>query len=105
MRIEKLKKFISIILLFFILANCGTFSEAGKILRNEKIKTTDEFLVEKKEPLTTPPEIFELPKPEELKKENTAQSKIQGMLNSKGNTAQDNDKSSAEERILKKIKK
>ena len=59
----KIKKKILIIILpiYFLVISCGTIEEAWKVLRNEKIKSTDEFLVEKKEPLTTPPEIFELP--------------------------------------------
>ena len=40
---------IKLILLLFLLASCGSFSEAGKALRNEKSKSTDEFLIEKKE--------------------------------------------------------
>ena len=35
---------------------CSNLNEAGKILRNEKIIPTDEFLVKKKEPLILPPD-------------------------------------------------
>ena len=35
------------------LNSCGSFSEAGKVLRNEKTKSTDEFLIKKKRPLNT----------------------------------------------------
>ena len=48
---------------FFILTNCAGLSDAGKILRNEKINNTDEFLVKKKEPLTQPPDFDVLPTP------------------------------------------
>ena len=55
----KIKKILIISLSFISFSiSCGTFEEAGRVLRNEKIKSTDEFLVEKKEPLTTPPEIL-----------------------------------------------
>ena len=37
--------------------------DAGKVLRNEKVKTTDEFLVKKKEPLILPPDIDIIPEP------------------------------------------
>ena len=37
---------ISLASLFF-LYSCGGMSEAGKVLRNEKVKNTDEFLVKK----------------------------------------------------------
>ena len=103
----KIKKILIISLPFyFFLISCGTFEEAGKVLRNEKIKSTDEFLVEKKEPLTTPPEIFELPEPDQLKKNNKTKNKIQSILNSGGSEINDSGtKSSAEETILKNIKK
>ena len=104
----KIKKKILIIILpiYFLVISCGTIEEAGKVLRNEKIKSTDEFLVEKKEPLTTPPEIFELPEPDKLKKTNKTQNKIQSILNSDELEAKDDGtQSSAEETILKNIKK
>ena len=54
---------IKLIPLLFLLASCGSFSEAGKALRNEKSKSTDEFLIEKRAPLSIPPKMGELPKP------------------------------------------
>ena len=54
---------IKYLLLFIFLVSCGTFSEAGKALRNEKTRTTDEFLIEKRGPLSLPPKMGELPKP------------------------------------------
>ena len=42
----RLKKFI-ILFFVFTLSGCG-FGEVGKIMRNEKINTTDEFLLKKK---------------------------------------------------------
>tara|TARA_B110000495_G_C22573976_1_gene345283 strand:+ start:260 stop:406 length:147 start_codon:yes stop_codon:yes gene_type:complete len=45
----KIVRFIFIMLTSIILmSGCSTFSEAGKILRNEKQATTDEFLIKKK---------------------------------------------------------
>ena len=64
---------IKFIFLIAFLTSCNSFSEAGKALRNEKIKTTDEFLIEKRGPLSLPPKVGELPKPRsdnETKKEN-----------------------------------
>ena len=64
---------IKFVFLFFLLTSCGSFGEAGKALRNEKIRTTDEFLIEKRGPLSLPPKMGELPKPKsesEIKKEN-----------------------------------
>tara|TARA_Y100001970_G_C14199377_1_gene840183 strand:+ start:579 stop:893 length:315 start_codon:yes stop_codon:yes gene_type:complete len=61
LKIKKMK--IKFLLLFLLLASCGSLNEAGKALRNEKTKTTDEFLIEKRGPLSLPPEMKELPKP------------------------------------------
>ena len=36
-------------------------------MRNEKIRTTDEFLVEKRKTLVLPPDFSEIPKPNSLK--------------------------------------
>ena len=47
----------------FLLAACGGLKDAGKVLRNEKIKTTDEFLVKKRNPLVLPPNFEEIPEP------------------------------------------
>ena len=52
-----MKKILLILFLSFILLSCASFQEAGKVLRNEKIKSTDEFLVKKKEPLVLPPDF------------------------------------------------
>ena len=52
-----------LIILSLILVSCGTLKEAGKMLRNEKTVTTDEFLVEKKQPLVLPPNYEEIPEP------------------------------------------
>ena len=54
---------IKFIFLFIFLVSCTSFSEAGKALRNEKTRTTDEFLIEKRGPLSLPPKMNELPKP------------------------------------------
>ena len=60
-----MKIYILIIITFF-LYSCGG-SEVGKILRNEKTNTTDEFLVKKKEPLILPPDFKEIPEPGSIK--------------------------------------
>ena len=45
------------------MSSCGSLEDAGKAMRNEKIRTTDEFLIEKRGPLSLPPKMDELPKP------------------------------------------
>ena len=59
---KKNKLFLSFIVLNFLLS-CASFDEAGKVLKNEKIKTTDEFLVKKRDPLILPPDFKNVPKP------------------------------------------
>ena len=62
-----MKKFITLITLFFFIVSCTSVQEAGKILRNEKIQTTDEFLVKKREPLAFPPNYDKIPEPGSMK--------------------------------------
>ena len=45
-----------LLIILITLVSCGSVEEAGKVLRNEKIKTTDEFLVKKRKPLVLPPD-------------------------------------------------
>ena len=93
-----------LIISFLLIISCGN---VGKILRNEKIKTTDEFLVEKKKPLILPPDIDKVPKPgsrtvDKSKDEDV----IKNILKSKKkiNNSQ-NTSSSLEEAILKRLPK
>ncbi|MDC0418280.1 DUF3035 domain-containing protein [Pelagibacteraceae bacterium] len=63
-------KFTKLLLIFYILTvlnSCGSLSEAGKVLRNQKSTSTDEFLVKKKAPLTQPPDYDVIPKPGSIK--------------------------------------
>ena len=55
-------KFLSILLLFYLLSAC-----TSGLNRSDK---ADEFLIEKKNPLVMPPDISDLPKPNEEKQEN-----------------------------------
>ena len=47
-----MKNLYFFIAVYFLLISCGTLDEAGKAMRNEKVKTTDEFLVKKKKPFS-----------------------------------------------------
>ncbi len=90
---------IKFVFLFFLLTSCGSLGEAGKALRNEKIRTTDEFLIEKRGPLSLPPKMGELPKPKsesEIKKENKS------ILEKKDSVE---DKSELENILLEEIRK
>ena len=94
--------------IFLLLTSCGGFSEAGKVLRNEKIKNTDEFLVKKKEPLIMPPNHSELPKPGSIQQRKPIEEKKKkNLLKKEKNTETNSPKksSSIENTILDKIKK
>ena len=83
---------ISIYFLLLILLNsCGSVSDVGKVLRNEKTRTTDEFFVKKREPLSLPPDYKTLPEPNTQKKNSEetidkilSDDKIVDILNAEG---------------------
>ena len=56
-------KFILYLFFPFLIWGCQSMSEVGKVMRNEKTKTNDEFLVKQKQPLTLPPDFAEIPEP------------------------------------------
>ena len=76
-----MKNIYLLLITFFLLTSCGGLSEAGKVLRNEKLKTTDEFLVKKRNPLVIPPNFEEVPEPGSLKeKKENEEEKIKKIL-------------------------
>ena len=98
------KKFI-ILNILLMLYSCGTVKEG---FTNQKKKSSDEFLVEKKSPLVMPPSYGELPIPSNDKTTKESQTnKIESLISKKKENEKlenfDSDKS-FEEVILKKIK-
>ena len=72
-----MKNLFFILIIIILLKSCGGIKDAGKVLRNEKIKTTDEFLVKKRNPLVLPPNYEEIPEPgTELRKKKRLMKKI-----------------------------
>ena len=63
-----MKKNLIVVFIPLILLSCAGFQDAAKVLRNEKINSTDEFLVKKKEPLVLPPDYSKIPEPGSLSK-------------------------------------
>ena len=96
--LEKKKMKFKFIVLFLLLTSCGSFNEAGKALRNEKTRTTDEFLIEKRGPLSIPPKMDELPKPNSSKDVKENNKRTLESLN-------DNEKSAIENMLLEEIRK
>ena len=98
------KKLIFIFCGLLLLQACQSMQEAGKVLRNEKIRTTDEFLIKKREPLTLPPDMNTLPEPNTtISKSANEKNKIKEILQVPEEKTGSN--SSSEEYILKQIKK
>ena len=58
-----MKRSIFLLMIISFITSCGGINDAGKVLRNEKIRTTDEFLVKKRNPLVLPPSFEEVPEP------------------------------------------
>jgi|TARA_B110000967_G_C18618167_1_gene427439 hypothetical protein len=97
--------------IFFIfnltLISCSSLGEAGKILRNEKTASTDEFLIKKQQPLTQPPDFDKIPEPGSIKTQEVKENSFEQTLkNSKSGSSNSRKKSSSvENSILNKIKK
>ena len=100
-----MKKFIFLLILILV-AGCNTFKDVGKVMRNEKTTTTDEFLVKKKEPLVLPPNYNEIPEPDSLKKQEIGEDeKIKKILKSSTSTKKNKKGiTSVEKKIIDKIK-
>ena len=105
----KFKKIIIFLLASFFLYSCTGVQDAfqGK----KRSENSDEFLVEKKNPLTVPPDINELPVPldqEESKETSNSSSEIiealQGQkTEDKANENNNKDQKSLEQSVLEKI--
>ena len=94
------------ILIILFLNSCGGFSEAGKVLRNEKTKTTDEFLVKKREPLSQPPDMDKIPEPGSVIKSKQNENNVNKILKvPKEINNRSNSSSALEKSILDEIKK
>ena len=92
-----------LILIFLVLSACGN---VGKILRNEKINTTDEFLIKKRDPLVLPPDFREIPKPKSQSNKKQKEKKIEDILRvPKEQSTSSNKSLSIEQSIIDKIKK
>ena len=101
------KLFLTLLSLLFV--SCSGISDVGKVMRNEKTITTDEFLVKKRKPLILPPDYNEIPEPGEISaKQKTEEDKIKKILKAPkedNNSGVKERGSSVENSILKKIRK
>jgi hypothetical protein len=102
-----IKKINLLIIVLFFLVSCGGLDDAGKTLRNEKIRNTDEFLVKKRNPLILPPNYETIPEPGAIsQKNNNEQDKIKKILKApQEKSSSKNSSSSVEQSILNRIRK
>mgnify|MGYP001190872786 CR=1 FL=1 len=107
--IKTMKK-IRYISLFLFLISCAAAEDAKKVFKNEKVKTTDEFLVKKKQPLELPPDYNDIPKPNSLEEKNNKkdleEKSIKEILNADESLSKSSSKgSTTEQSIINQIRK
>jgi len=102
-----IKKNFIFILIFIFLSNCQSLGNLKKAMTGQKINTTDEFLIKKKDPLILPPQHEKLPLPKssdfQEKEENTVQSILKTGQNSE--IKKSSGMSSLEKKVLEELRK
>ncbi len=102
-----IKKNFIFIFIFIFLSNCQGLRNFKKAMTGQKVNTTDEFLIKKKDPLILPPQHDKLPLPKssdfQEKKENTVKSILKTDKNSE--IKKSSSISSLEKKILEELKK
>ena len=106
---NKFFKFSNLLLLLLFLYSCGSVGEA--LQGKKRSDQGDEFLIDKKNPLSMPPDFDKLPKPGEANLKSTQdiendQTNIKNLLKNTGveNVSNSDESTSIESSILKKIK-
>ena len=100
-----MKKLNIILISYFLLVSCGgSLDDAKKVLKNEKVRTTDEFLVKKRKPLIMPPNYEEVLEPNSKQQEKKEENDFRNTLKIKKNEVTQGKSSSTENSILDKIK-
>ena len=105
------KKIIfSLIVLFFTASCSDTWDSVKRGLTGQKDTSTDEFLVEKKDPLVLPPNFEDLPEPSralESQEEETEnfQKTLKGLSTEETETDSGQSSKGSEQSILEQIKK
>ena len=100
-----MKKILKIFIILILIPSCQSAKDAFTL---QKKNTTDEFLVEKKEPLVMPPDYNKMPEPDSLKKSQVDEKdKIRKILKEdklKAETKQNNSSNKIEQSIIDKIR-
>ena len=96
------KKIIYILSIIFFVTSCETMNTVKRGITGEKVASTDEFMIKKKDPLIMPPDYENLPTPEERI---AAEKEISTFEKTLGTSIEDSSSGSgsAESSILKKI--
>jgi len=104
-----LKKTIFLTMFIFLLNSCaGSWDSVKRGLTGSKAKSTDEFLVQKKDPLILPPDFENLPSPSDRATALEELSNFEKKLQETAGTSTETESSgstSTEESILKQIRK
>ena len=102
------KKTIFLIMLIFLVTSCAdSWSNVKRGLTGAKKKSTDEFLVQKKDPLILPPDFDNLPSPSGKEEAIEEMSSFEKTFKRESETeiTASSAESSAEDSILKQIRK
>ena len=102
------KKTIFLMLLIFLVTSCAdSWSNVKRGLTGAKQKSTDEFLVQKKDPLILPPDFDSLPSPSSREEAIEEMSSFEKTLKQASETeiTASSTGSSTEDSILKQIRK
>jgi len=103
-----IKKNFIFIFIFIFLSNCQSLGSFKKTMSGQKVNTTDEFLIKKKDPLILPPQHDKLPLPkssdfQEEKEKNIVKSILKTDKNSE--TKKSSSISGLEKKILEELRK
>ena len=102
------KKTIFLMMLIFLVTSCAnSWSNVKRGLTGAKQKSTDEFLVQKKDPLILPPDFDSLPSPSDKEEAMEEMSSFEKTFKQESETeiTASSTESSAEDSILKQIRK
>jgi len=104
-----LKRIIYLITVFFFVTSCaGTWDSVKRGLTGQKKNSTDEFLVEKKDPLILPPDFENLPTPSNAlsKEEESEISSFEKVLGADSlESSEEKSSGNSEQSILEQIRK